>query len=31
MSDERPVSIVTCAVGGLGRVISSVLLHDGYR
>lgn len=31
MSDNRPVSLVTGAAGGLGRVISSVLLRDGHR
>lgn len=31
MTDERSVSVVTGAAGGLGRVISSVLLRDGHR
>lgn len=31
MTDERPISVVTGAAGGLGRVICSVLLRDGHR
>lgn len=30
-SQQRPVALVTGAAGGLGRVISSVLVTDGFR
>ncbi|RHW29173.1 SDR family oxidoreductase [Nocardioides immobilis] len=31
MTDERPISLVTGAAGGLGRVISGALMRDGHR